>query len=159
MTWPFVKIDKFEVYARDALSQANAEFVIFRPRLYPETRDTFAEFTSRNYQESIQESHMIAYGNLDKLNQNESLFMPFVSKRNEEGLLVPDDDRLDYFATWHISPPQFTYAGINWNSGSVPDAAMAINAMKSHKKTSFTMIVPYMIINSMSFETRHIHHP
>jgi hypothetical protein len=156
MTWPFVKIDKFEVYGRDALAQANAEFVAFRPRLHPETRNAFTEFTSQNYKETIQESHMIAYGNLDKLNQNESLFMPFISKRNEEGLFVPDDDRLDYFASWYVSPPQFTYASINWNAGSVPGVAMALEAMKSHEETSFTVILPYAIINSVSFDTRQL---
>ena len=150
MTWPFVKIDMFEVYGRDALAQANAEFVAFRPRLYPETRDAFAEFTTQNYKETIQESHLIAYGNLDKLNQNESLFVPFVSKRNEEGLFVPDDDRPDYFASWLVSPPQFTYASINWNLGSSPEPAMAITAMKSHKEVAFTIIKPYIIINSVS---------
>jgi hypothetical protein len=156
MTWPFVKIDMFEAYAQEALAQANAEFVVFRPRLYPETRDAFAEFTLKNHKETIQESHMIAYGNLDKLNQNESLFVPFVSKRNEEGLYLPDDDRLEYFASWHISPPQFTYAGINWNAGSVPEVAMAIDAMKSHKKTSFTIIIPLVIIDSVSCDTRQL---
>jgi hypothetical protein len=154
MTWPFVKIDRFEVYGRDALAQANAEFVALRPRLYPETRDAFAEFTSRRYKEDIQESHMIAYGNLDKLNQNESLFVPFVSKRNEEGEFVPDDDRPDYFAAWSVSPPQFTYASINWNVASVPDAAMTINATKSHKETAFMIIRPYLNIKNVSCEIR-----
>lgn len=149
MTWPFVKIDQFEVYGRDALVQANAEFVGLRPRLYPETRDAFAEFASQNYQETIQESHMIAYGNLDKLNQNESLYLPFVSQKNEEGLFVPDDDRPEYFAAWSLSPPQFTYASINWNIATVPALGMAINATKSHRETSFTIIRPYVNINNV----------
>lgn len=119
MTWPLIDIGMFEVYGNDAMAQANSEFISIWPRVYPETKDAFTWFTTVNYKETIQESHMIKYGNLDKLNQDELLYKPFISQKTPDGLYVPDQDRDDYFAAWHFSPPLFTYGIVNWNCASV----------------------------------------
>lgn len=143
-SWPLVTIDLFEVYARDALVQANTEFFAIWPLVTPETKEGFVNFTTSNYKDKIHEAHMLARGNLDRLIQNTSFYKPFISKAVPGQGYFPDDDRDLYFPNWQFSPPPSTYGIVNWNLGSVPPLNAAIQSMlKLQYDTTFTVVTPY----------------
>jgi len=96
--WPYFVPENFEALAMDYKKLANAEFLSLQNFVTHEQRESYVEYISTQYENFIQESHMTAYGHLDNLDQNTSLYQPFIQQKLSDGSYVPDSERPFYFA-------------------------------------------------------------
>ncbi|CAB9496705.1 Receptor-type guanylate cyclase gcy [Seminavis robusta] len=123
-TWPYIYVSEWEVYARDFTHQAHAELTCFFPKVYPELRHEYIDWSNEHVQSWMWESHMIRSGSFERLKDvsgNKSLNR-FISRAVGPGKFEPDINRTDYyFPAWHYHPPPVTYGFNNWDLPSVPD--------------------------------------
>ena len=103
-TWPEFTVPKFEHYAANAREQGDLEFLAVYNYLEPDDIESYIEYANGAYEKWVHEGHMIAHGNLDRLNP--VAYKPFLSRRGPEGF-VPDIERPYTFAMWSFSPRKF----------------------------------------------------
>lgn len=103
--WPFYTLPLFETYAEYAKKQTGAEVIVFCNVVPASERASYEEWALENYNETIVESHMLAYGTLDKFPRNDT-FSPYISQISADGI-IPDIERESYLASWNWSPPPF----------------------------------------------------
>lgn len=126
-TWPFYTLPFFESFAENFFVQSRAEIFAVFNAVERHERENWTQYAASMYGSQIKEGHMLAYGNLDKLNDDESNFHVDITKPGPEGF-VPDGHRDVYFPTWSWSPPLFSYGLLNWNIQALPDYDNAIRA-------------------------------
>ncbi|CAB9519281.1 Guanylate cyclase (Partial), partial [Seminavis robusta] len=123
---------------------------------WPTDKDKFTNYTTKNYQQIIQSAHLMQNGDFRRLNNDTSVYKPFISKNSPQGYL-PDDDRDEYWpSTGQFSPPPATYGIVNWNVHHIPPLAFAIDASVALKyETTFTMITPYRSVDLIMTKAEH----
>ena len=95
----------------------------------PDEKEDYIDFITDHYESFIQEGHMLAYGNLNKLNTSASKYNAFIARKNpEDGKWEPDIDREMYYVRNSLSPPPRAYGPVtNWNTASVPSIGKAMD--------------------------------
>ena len=136
-TWPFVVVPKYEMYAKDFQTLSRAEFVGFGHVVPHSMREEFETFLWDTTPAYIQESHMIRYGNLDRLDQNVSFAWPTLYERTTEGGFVKAANRDQYIPAPIISPPPRTYGiPIGYDLDSDPEYTHVMGLAKESKVDS-----------------------
>lgn len=146
MTWPFVTIPTFSVFASSALHQTQGiEGIAVNPivQLDPTELDAYANFVRETYQEWIVRSHELYYGHTDKLNQSLDNLTPEVRP-------IPEPEKygnLPYaLPLWLNFPPPFSYAGISWNLIQRAEERTPVEAlMKLYNYTTASMRLPLLL--------------
>lgn len=118
VNWPNVTIPRYERTSRLLMDQAGIEFWNIFPLVKRGQEAAWIEYANATYERWVEEGHMIADGNLDRLDPVG--YHPFISQRSPDGF-VPDDERDFYFPGWVFSPPPANYGILNWNIQTVPD--------------------------------------
>jgi hypothetical protein len=99
---------------------SSAEFAGLNNIVKQDEREDFIEWSNQNYEAMIQESHLVAYGNLYSLNTDPAKYNSFVSQKDTSGVFVPDIDRDYYSVRTSESPPPRAYGPVtNFNVGSI----------------------------------------
>ncbi|CAB9497986.1 Receptor-type guanylate cyclase gcy [Seminavis robusta] len=134
-TWPFVRIPFFEEYGANFLRMSNSEISSFIPIVDFEDVDAYPEFVGTFYEELIKESHMLTYGSLDNLIEED--YKDFISGVSPDGL-VKDKERETYFPIQVNTPPPRNYRNVNWNLGSVPHFGAVMESVRRLKTETLT---------------------
>jgi hypothetical protein len=141
-SWPFYTVPSFEYYARNFFIQSKAERVGFRPLVRADQVEEWLDYADARYQDVYRESHMMRYGNMDRLKPTG--YKKFISRQTPDGPL-PDIERDFYFPTYQASPPDVSYSILNFNPMSVPDFHDAITAALTLKNEPVvTKVRPYV---------------
>ncbi|CAB9516338.1 Receptor-type guanylate cyclase gcy [Seminavis robusta] len=107
--WPYFIPEHYEQLALDFKLIARAEFISMQNYVTHEQRDSYIDFITPRYQDFVQDAHMIAYGNLDNLNNDTSKYQPYIAQKLKNGSFVPEEDHPYYFARNVQSPPARKY--------------------------------------------------
>lgn len=143
--WPFVTVPLFESMAQHGLKQAHMETINFLPRVEANQRYNWVQYANSNYQQWVQDGHMLQKGNLGRLVGGEDSYHPFLSARKQDGSFVNQTENDVYFASWQYSPPPATYDLINGDLLSVPQFAQATAALlELGSETLVTMVFPHV---------------
>jgi hypothetical protein len=67
-TWPMYRLPDFELHAGSRRLEAGVEIVVFSPNVEPKDVEEYLEFVTANYEDVVNEAHMIRYGNTNRLN-------------------------------------------------------------------------------------------
>lgn len=143
-TWPFVVIPQFEAFAKGYFDHSHGEYVGINNIVYHKDRDAFINWTTAHYQDWIAESHMIKYGNTDRLDTDPSKYNNFLAGKID-GQFVPDIDREYYSVRTSESPPMRAYGPLfNLNIGSLGTVELMVQGLVKLKyETLVTSIQPY----------------
>ena len=143
-TWPFYTLPYFENYAQNFLTQSGAEvFTVFNVA-NSSNREAFTQYANDNHETWVKEGHMIKYGSLDNL--KEENYHPYIGKFSAEGFVSDDEGRDHYFSAWSYSPPPVSYGLINWNLATIGDYGDAMGAVLALKnQTIVTRVRPYSV--------------
>ena len=103
-TWPLYRIPNFELHAAQVRLQSGVEYIGCQYMVEPDDATEYLEFVTENYEDSMFESHMTRYGNLDRLYPIG--YTPNFTIYGSSGTLEPDPiiERPLRSATWQISP-------------------------------------------------------
>jgi hypothetical protein len=107
-TWPMIRVPDYEVHAGQLRKLTGAETNGFQPFVEPQDEEAYLEFITANYEEVIQEGHMVRFGNLNRLTPigytaNFTLIGP-------EGFFPdPVTDRTIRMPFWYLSPRKSKY--------------------------------------------------
>ena len=107
--WPYFVPPNFETLAINFKKIANVEFININNFVLHEQRDSYIDYITPLYQDFVKEGHMAAYGHLDHLNNDTSLYQPYIAQKSKNGTFVPDIDRDHYFCRTVQSPPARKY--------------------------------------------------
>ncbi|CAJ1936599.1 unnamed protein product [Cylindrotheca closterium] len=157
VSWPFVTLPLFESYARHALKISGTEVFAVFPLVSHENREAWVNYTIANYEDMVQQAHMIGKGNLESLVGGG--FHPYIARPSPNGF-IEDIERDQYFPMWHFSPPPFTHGAINWNVQSVDAFRDVVDALLLLKnETVISPVRPYTTAGmSMSQEEHEAMH-
>ena len=138
--WPYFVPTDYENLAKDFKRLANAEFIAFQNYVTNEQRDSYINYITPRYQEFVKEAHITAYGHLNNLDQNTSLYQPFIAQKLTNGSFIPEDEYPYYFARTVQSPPARKYGPtINNNllaNKVISDGFHAVLTMKNESVTT-----------------------
>ena len=111
----------FQLYAQDFMAISSAEYAGINNFVKNSEREKYIEFSNKNYKGWVEESHMVAYGNLDLLDTDPAKYNDFISMKDESGTFVPDqDDREIYSVRTATSPPPKAYGPlVNMNIATI----------------------------------------
>ena len=113
--WPFFWPPMFQTYAEDFMEISQAEFVGISNIVQPNQRDEYIDFANSIHQGAVMEAHLIKHGNLDKLDNDTSIYNPFITQKTADEF-VEDEERDLYFVRTIQAPPPRKYGPqINWN--------------------------------------------
>jgi hypothetical protein len=87
----------------------------------------------------MDESHMLTYGNLDRLTP--VAYKDYTSRASPDGSILYVDDRDMYFPALKNSPPPLNYGNINWNLGSAPPFEPTLYSVVKLKTETLTPLV------------------
>ena len=139
--WPYFSVPYFEQIAGKYRQEARLEIMSIFNIVKDEDRDNWLAWAKEHYEQMVEESHMIRYGNLDKLVPED--YHDYIYGVTPHGL-VPDSGKETYFTSWSFTPPQFSYALLNWNIRSIPDYEAAAKAsLFLRNETILTRVRPY----------------
>jgi hypothetical protein len=118
--WPFFWPPQFEHTAADFIRVSKCEWLGINNVVMHSERDAFVNFTTAHYRDAYKESHMIRYGNLDKLDDNVTKYQGFITNytavNGTPGVFMEDIDRVVYMVRTMQSPPPRDYSrSPNWN--------------------------------------------
>ena len=113
----------------------------------PNQVSAFLDYTTEHYPDAVEAGHMIAYGNLDKLDQNISKYNRFIG-RKVDGVFVPDIERPLYHARTTTSPPPRAFGPLgNWNVASIPSNGVLVDSlMQIGNETLFSIVKPFQAL-------------
>lgn len=160
-TWPLVTVPLYDLHARDSISHGQVEFLGLWHRVNHSDLEAFTDYTSQHYPEVMEEAHLLSYGNLERLEDNDastSCYKAFVS-RGTPANYSRETELAEYWPGWQLSPPPMTYETINWNIASLPAMGEVIDAMvKLRYETTFTSVLPYDPVAEIIYtNTEHDH--
>lgn len=147
----FFSVPNFEQHAQNFLRLSRAEFIGVNNIVLPSQRDNYTAWVTANYQDFIKDAHMITYGNLDNLDQNTSMYKPFVTRRDPETRkFVPDIARDIYYVRTTQSPALSNY-------GSVPSigTAMGLLAFDGVQEVLISEVRPYRALSAEAHSKLH----
>lgn len=104
-TWPFFRIPYFELHAGQIRLQSGSEFVGCSYRVEPNDESDYLNFVTANHEDSVIESHMTLYGNLERLIRTG--YTPNFTVFGPTGLTPDIIDRPIRWAFWQVSPRKF----------------------------------------------------
>lgn len=147
-SWPAFHVPYFELYAQDMKELTKAEYVGVNNVVYPATEGEFLQYSKANYQQWIEEAHLLSYGNLDKLDNDTSVYRDYIYKKKEGGGFEPDIPREIYFARTTQSPPPRTFGPLtNFNIGSLgANEAIQISAMAMKNEPLVSVVKPFQAL-------------
>ena len=154
--WPFVTLPFFESYAKHVLIQSGTEVFSVFPMIKHDQRESWVQYANETYVDMVNESH--ALETTDDIQELTPVgYHPYISAPDmAHGGFQPDKERDYYFASWHYSPPPFTYGLINWNVGSVPDYENILEALMSLKnETLVTRVRKYVGVGTALSQEEH----
>ena len=155
-TWPFVQLPLLESYAKTFFDHSKAEFVGVNNEVSHAQRDAFIRWTTDHYQSWLEESHMLQYGNLDRLSTNESTYNEYISTQSEPGF--PPEKELDsYSVRIAQSPPMRAYGPtMNLNIASINGITDIIEAVKVlQNETLVTAVKPFNAVPAEEHKNFH----
>ena len=155
--WPYFIPPNFEMLAQDYKKISNAEFIAFHNYVTHDQRDTYVDFITSRYEGFVKEAHMIAYGNLDKLNQDKANYHPWIAQKLPNKTFVPERERDHYFCRNVQSPPNLKYGPtINMNliaDKIIGEGFAAVQMM--HNESVTTPIKPFANLPKEEHEKLH----
>ena len=96
--WPYFIPPNYEKLAMDFKVISRAEFISVNNYVSHAQRDSYIEYITPRYQDFVKQGHMFAYGHLRNLDNDTSLYQPYIAQKSENGSFVPDIERDYYFA-------------------------------------------------------------
>ena len=66
-TWPLFRIPMYELHASQVRLQSGVEFLHCQYLIEANDAENYLKFVTANYEDSVAESHLARYGNLDRL--------------------------------------------------------------------------------------------
>ena len=151
------------MYAQDFKKISSAEYAGLNNIVKNEERESFVEYATQHSEESVQESHMIAFGNLDTLNTDPSKYNEFVSRKDAEtGVFVPDvDDREYYHVRTTTSPPPRAYGPlVNFNVASIgPNGIVIESLIALRNETLVGKVKPFSALPPEEHAAFHVDNP
>ena len=155
-TWPYFYLPKYESYAGDYKTLSRAEFVGVNNIVEHDDREEYINWATQHYKTWLEESHLVAYGNLDKLNPDPTKYNEFISKKTADGFF-PDDDREYYSVRTTYSPPARAYGPItNLNIGVLGGNGALIESLLLLKnETLVTTVRPFTALPPDEHEGYH----
>jgi len=163
--WPFFIMPSFEALALDFKRLSRAELVGVNNIVRRDEVENYTNYITERYQDFIQEGHMIAYGDLSRLNTNTSKYHSFIARKTTEGKWTQDVDRQLYYARTNLSPPPRAYGPVtNWNTASVPSIGTAMDIVRRlGNQTLISEVRPFKVLPAEEHEGLHsgddINHP
>jgi len=156
ISWPFVYLPLWESYAMGYFDHSKGEFVGINNHVTHDQRESFINWTTMHYEEWIQESHMLKYGNLDKLNQDPAEYNQYLAKKAKDGF-PPDDIRTHYGVRTAQSPPMGAYGPLmNLNIGSIGSNGALMDAVRELRyETLVTAIKPFNALPASEHQNFH----
>ena len=147
----------FETIAADFKRVANAEFVGLQNFVTHDQRHWYIEFINARYQSFVDESHMAAYGHTKFLNNDTSLYQPYIAQKLPNGTFVEEVDKEYYFCRNHQSPPARAYGPTINNNLLVDDVIRAgfAAAITMQSEPVFTTIKPFANLPDDEHEKMH----
>ena len=93
-TWPFYTLPLFESFAGKAIVEGKLELVTVFNVVKEQDREEFNRWSNANYEDMVQESHLIRYGDLSRFEPTK--YVPYIHKIGENGP-EPEGGREMYF--------------------------------------------------------------
>lgn len=145
--WPAFHLNDYEMHASDFRKLSRAEYVGVNNLVRYDEQEFFLNYTSAHFEEWVQEGHILAYGHLNRLNNDTSRFLPFI-QRKVDGKFVPDIERDLYFARVTQSPPPRTYGPLaNFNIASLgTNEILMKSAVALRNETLISPVKPYQAL-------------
>ena len=110
-TWPIFRIPLFELHAAQVRLQSGVEYVGCQYLVEAKDAKEYLKFVDANYEDSMVESHMTRYGNLDRLTPIG--YTPNFTRATQTGIEIdPIIDRPIRLATVQLSPRKCTLLGV-----------------------------------------------
>ena len=117
--WPFFWPPQFEHTAQDFFRISKCEWVGINNIVRHDQRDAFVNFTTAHFRDAYKLSHMIRYGNLDRLDDNITKYQGKITRAfySNGTLSFPEDEVRDYYMvrTMQSPPPRDYSKSHNWN--------------------------------------------
>ena len=118
---------------------SRAEYVGVNNIIKREDRAEFINYTTTHHRDWIEEAHYLSYGNLDLLNNDTSLYRPYIYNKTSEGNWEPDIDRDQYFVRTTQMPPPRSFGPLtNWNIGSMVGCELMHAGLDALKNETLT---------------------
>jgi len=146
--WPYFIMPSYEALARDFKALSRAELVGMNNMVRRDEVEKYTNYITERYQDFIQEGHMMAYGDLSRLNTNTSKYHPFVARKTPEGKWAQDIDRELYYVRTNLSPPPRAYGPVtNWNTASVPSIGNSMDmVVQLGNQTLISEVRPFKVL-------------
>ena len=140
---------------------SSAEYAGLNSLVKHANRTAYIEWATAHYEHSIQESHMIAYGNLDRLNTDPSKYNAFVSRKDESGAFIPDIEREYYSVRSCMSPPPVAYGPVtNMNIATLGQNGALVDALlELRNETLTTAVKPFQAVPAEEHQQFHLDNP
>ena len=126
--WPFFWPPQFEYTAQDFFRVSKCEWIGVNNVVKRDQRNAFVNFTTAHYRDAYKLSHMIRYGNLDKLDDNVTKYQGRITvtkTTNGTVAYVEDEVHESYMVRTMQSPPPRDYSrSPNWNMNASSPKAM-----------------------------------
>jgi len=144
--FPFVSLNKFEVYGDRARHRSGIEVIIFTPLVKASQKDSYEEF-AKNNQGWVQESRrtVLLKGDRDPVYLPGSI-SPFIYHRSgtngfpeQVSETVVEDDL--YAPVWHMSPPPFNPAIVNFDVFSIKEYERVLKYAVQSKGSAFSAVL------------------
>ena len=181
-TWPFFRIPLYELHAGNVGIQSGMEYIYCLYIVDSKDAVEYLDFVTANYEDSMEEAHMIYYGNLDRITPIG--YTPNFTSTGPTGFVPDTMDRPIRSALWQMSPRKFwlhmvdtlfnsschlsqffsnnlptsfkamsSYHRINWDTYTTPAFLAMGNAMFKLKNESlYTASFPYTRGTSLTDE-------
>ncbi|CAB9504693.1 Receptor-type guanylate cyclase gcy [Seminavis robusta] len=137
LPWPFFLPPMFETTAEKYMAVSKAEHLGFNSIVSHENKDAFLDFAAVEVPNQIRESHLIKYGNTDKLN-NETKLASTIIQKTKDGW-VPDVDGREWYhvRSAQAPPSRKLSAPFMWNINSNPGVNSSMTPLVELRNETF----------------------
>ena len=109
-TWPMYRLPDFELHAGNRRLEAGAEIFTLSSSVEPKDKDEYLEFVTANYEDALNEAHMIRYGNTDRIIPVG--YTPNFQLVGPTGFFPDPQEQQVRGPLWQLSPRKFVFSAL-----------------------------------------------